>query len=93
MAGKNPRFFYGYIGVSAAFAIMTLAWGSNRSFGVFVDPMLEEFGWTRAAISGSFTINVLVMGCWPLSPESRRTVWAPESFWLAAGCLLASLTS
>lgn len=62
MAGKNPRFFYGYIVVAAAFVIMTLAWGSNRTFGVFVDPMLEEFGWTRAAISGSFTINMLVMG-------------------------------
>ena len=62
MADKNPRFFYGYVVVAAAFVIMTLAWGSNRTFGVFVDPMLEEFGWTRAAISGSFTINMLVMG-------------------------------
>ena len=62
MPDKGSKFFYGYIMVAAAFAIMTLAWGSNRTFGVFVEPMLEEFGWTRAAISGSFTINMLVMG-------------------------------
>ena len=54
--------FFGYIVVAAAFVIATAAWGSNRSFGIFLAPMLEEFGWTRAGISGVFTVNALVMG-------------------------------
>jgi len=84
MAGKNPRFFYGYIVVAAAFAIMTLAWGSNRSFGVFVDPLLEEFGWTRAVISGSFTINMLVMGL--LALVAGRLTYSLGPRIVVAGC-------
>ena len=59
---KKSRFFYGYIVVMAGALIMTIAWGTNRSFGVFLEAMLREFGWTRAAISASFTFNVLITG-------------------------------
>ena len=84
MPGKNPRFFYGYIVVAAAFAIMTLAWGSNRSFGVFVDPLLGEFGWTRAAISGGFTVNMLVMGVMTLVAGRLTDTLGPRI--VVAGC-------
>jgi MFS family permease len=59
---KQSRFFYGYIVVMAGALVMTIAWGTNRSFGVFLEAMLREFGWTRAAISASFTFNVLITG-------------------------------
>ncbi|MFC1937845.1 MFS transporter [Chloroflexota bacterium] len=59
---KKSRLFYGYVVMAAAFTIMTLTMGANRSFGVFLDPMLSEFGWTRAGISGAFTMGMLVMG-------------------------------
>ena len=59
---KNSKIFYGYFVVGASVIIMMVAWGANRAFGVFLEPMLKEFGWTRAAISDSFTLNMLVMG-------------------------------
>ena len=59
---QGRRFFYGYIVVGAAAVVMTVAWGTNRSCGVFLEAILREFGWTRAAISASFTLNVLITG-------------------------------
>jgi len=59
---KKPKLFYGYIVAAAAVSIMTIVWGANRTFGVFLEPMLDEFGWTRAGISGAFTLCMVVMG-------------------------------
>jgi MFS family permease len=41
---------------------MVLVYGSAYSFGVFFKPMLNEFGWTRAATSGPFSLNLIVSG-------------------------------
>jgi MFS family permease len=59
---EKQKVFYGYIVISAAFVILTVAWGTNRTFGVFLKPMLTEFGWSRASISGAFTLAMMVMG-------------------------------
>jgi MFS family permease len=56
------QIFYGYIVIAAAFLILTTAWGSNRSFAVFLQPMIEETGWSRAGLSGAFTLAMIVMG-------------------------------
>ena len=64
MAKKTDRsnFFYGYVIVVAACWIMAVAWGTNRTFGVFLSPLTQEFGWTRAGISGAFTLCMIVLG-------------------------------
>jgi len=54
--------FYGYIIEASAFFIMAMAWGANRSFGVFVEPLLHDFGWSRTSISGAFTLSMIVLG-------------------------------
>ncbi|MBW1699290.1 MAG: MFS transporter [Deltaproteobacteria bacterium] len=59
---ERQNFFYGYVVVTAAVFIMTIVWGTNRTFGVFLKPMLSEFGWSRASISGAFTAAMVVMG-------------------------------
>ena len=59
---KEPRFFYGYVVVAIVFCILLVAWGIFLSFGVFFEPVLTEFGWTRAATSGAFSLAFLVMG-------------------------------
>src|SRR3990172_4272677 len=52
-------FFYGYVVVVAALCIMLATWGTFFTFGVFFKPMLAEFGWSRAVISGSFSISMV----------------------------------
>lgn len=59
---RKPKVFYGYIIVLAAFCAMALALGANRTFGIFLEPMINEFGWTRAGISGTFTLCMIIAG-------------------------------
>src|ERR1035437_1547681 len=55
-------FFYGYIIVAAVFIIQMISFSINDSFGVFVDPWVNYFGWSRAAISGAYSVSFLIMG-------------------------------
>ena len=59
---KGRRFFYGYIVVIVAFVIMLVGFGLYNSFGVFIKPLLTEFGWTRALTSGSFSLSFILLG-------------------------------
>jgi MFS family permease len=56
------KFFYGYIVVAASFLIMVVIWAAYYSFGVFFKPLITEFGWTRAATSGAFSLSAIING-------------------------------
>jgi MFS family permease len=57
-----PRFFYGHVIVAVTFIIMLVSWGLYIVFGVFFDPLLVEFGWSRAEISGAYSLSSIVSG-------------------------------
>jgi MFS family permease len=59
-SGKE-KFFYGWIIVLAATLIYSIAAGQIVSFGVFVNPMTDELGWSRASITGAFGLYMIVM--------------------------------
>ena len=59
---KKPRLFYGYIIVFAAFLMLMMGWGIFYIYGVFFNPLSQEFGWTRAVTSGAFSICILMSG-------------------------------
>ena len=60
--GAEPRFFYGYIVVAVSFIILAMMCGAYYSFGVFFNPLLAEFGWTRAMLSGVFSLSFILLG-------------------------------
>jgi len=62
LPGAEPGFFYGYIVVAATLCIMVAAWGTYFSFGVFLKPVLTEFGWTRATCSGALSLATIMHG-------------------------------
>jgi len=59
--GKIQK-YYGYVLLAAAFLIMVMVFGGQYCFGVFFKPMINEFGWSRAATSGAFSVFAVVMG-------------------------------
>jgi MFS transporter, OFA family, oxalate/formate antiporter len=50
------RLFRGWVVVGAAFLILFFAYGAQYSFGVFFSALLAEFGWSRASLSGAFSL-------------------------------------
>ena len=60
---RESDFFYGYVMVTVVFIIMMVSWGIFLCFGVFFEPVIDEFGWTRAATSVAYSISILVSGC------------------------------
>jgi MFS family permease len=58
----SNRLFYGYIVALAAFILMVVFGGTRFAFGVFFKPVISEFGWTRAMISGAFSISWITQG-------------------------------
>ncbi|MFC1845900.1 MFS transporter [Chloroflexota bacterium] len=59
---KKPKFFYGYVIVFASFTVMVMAFGVNYSFGIFLKPLIADFGWTKALISGAYSLSTFISG-------------------------------
>jgi len=59
---RRLSFFYGYTIIAASFCIQAVVWGISNSFGVFFAPLINEFGWSRATISGAASLGFLVHG-------------------------------
>ncbi len=60
--GQKSRLSYGYVVIIASFFILLITGGTQYSFGVFFKPMLNEFGWSRAATAGAYSLNMILMG-------------------------------
>ena len=52
----RPAPFYGWVVVGTAFSVLFMAYGAQFSFGVFFSALIEEFGWSRGALSGAFAL-------------------------------------
>ena len=84
---KEPGFFYGYVIVLASFAILVIARGGLYSFGVFFEPVLVEFGWTRALTSGAYSLNMLLSGLLVMGAGKLNDRFGPRLALTAAGLL------
>src|SRR6056297_3468393 len=58
----NRKIFYGWVVVFSAFLAMLTVSIPVYSFGVFINPLTQTFGWTRANISGAMAIFQLLLG-------------------------------
>ena len=96
---RRPRVFYGYIVVAVAFLIMLMMWGACYSFGIFFEPLLAEFGWSKATTSGAFSLSFFLTGLLGVFAGKLTDRFGPRivvtvcGFFLALGYLLVSQTS
>ena len=62
MVLKRSNIFYGWFVVAGAGLVVFGVAGSQFSFGVFLKPMTEDFGWSRATLSLAFGITFMLSG-------------------------------
>ncbi|MBI4285159.1 MAG: MFS transporter [Chloroflexi bacterium] len=92
----SPRFFYGYVIVAAAFIIHAMTMGTFQSYGVFFVPLLNDFGWSRALISGASSLSYFLMGLIGILSGSindktgPRVIFITTALFLGAGYMLTS---
>jgi len=93
---KRPRLFYGYIIVIAAFLIQMIGWGVVQTFGVFLNPLLDDFGWSRAMVSGAVSVNFILYGFFGVYSGRLGDRFGPRlvmtvcGIFLGLGCLVMS---
>ena len=96
---KAPRFFYGWVVVAAAFCVALVAYGVQYSFGIFIDPLTEDFGWSIALVSGAASLFMFSRGAlaiftgWVTDRYGPRIIVAIGGFFLGLGLILTSQTS
>lgn len=54
--------FYRHVITASCFSIQAIGIGAHISFGVFFNPLITEFGWSRATIAGASSMAFFLMG-------------------------------
>ena len=84
-----PRqFSYAYLITAICFSIQALGVGTYIAFGVFFNPLMEEFGWPRAAIAGASSTAFLSMGIFGVVIGRLNDRFGPRRLMSAAALLL-----
>jgi len=83
-----PRFFHGWIVVAGAFLILFMAYGTQYAFGVFFTALIDEFGWSRAGLSGVFSLYAFTYAAFALVSGRLTDRWGPRAVIAIGGVLL-----
>ena len=59
---KTSSFDYGWVVVAAGALMTCVGFGSMLSLAVFLQPISEAMGWSRAGVSAAATLDFLFMG-------------------------------
>jgi MFS family permease len=79
---------YGWVVVTAAFAVLFLAYGIQYAFGLFFAALTEEFGWSRASLSGVFSVYAAAYALLSLPAGRLTDRWGPRAVVTLGGSLL-----
>ncbi len=84
----RPIFFYGYVIVAIAFLTMMLVMGVVYSFGVFFNPLIVEFGWSRTVTSGALSVTAIMVGVMSIMIGNLNDRFGPRRLMTVAGFLM-----
>jgi MFS family permease len=96
---RKPAVFYGYVVVVCAFLILVIVFGTNYSFGIFFNRLLEDLGWSRAVTSTGYSAAQLLGGVVGILTGRYSDKFGPRlvvticGLSMAAGCFLMSLVA
>jgi MFS family permease len=89
-AAPAARLHYAWVVAGVTFAILLVTAGVRATPGVFMVPLEQEFGWSRAVISASVAVNIALFGLIGPFAASVMERWGLRRVVLAALALLAA---
>ncbi len=91
---KRYGFHYAWVVLAAACVLNIVARADQASFGVFIDPLVDQFGWKRGDISFAYSLAflvgmpaVIVMG-WLGDRFGARQLMLAAAFMIGIGTVL-----
>jgi MFS family permease len=82
-------FYYGWVVIGVAFVTMAVGVNSRTAFSLLLPPILAEFGWSRAVVSGIFSAGFIASTL--ISPLTGMLMDRFGPRWLMpAGAIVAS---
>jgi MFS family permease len=90
------RIYYGWIVLVVCLLLVTMSYGIRFSFGVFFKALEQDFAWTRAMMSGVFSIHMLltslfsIIGGWLSDRYGPKMVIMVMGLFAFIGLLLTS---
>jgi MFS family permease len=90
------KIYHGWLVVAVGFILLLLMFGTRLSFGLYIKPMAESFGASRACISGSQSLYMIMYAVFALIAGSLSDKYGPKrvlvagSIFMGVGMLLAS---
>ena len=82
------KLFYGWVIVGVGMVVTCIGMGTMMSLGVFLQPMSQDMGWSRAGISFAAVLNFLAMGFGSFFWGSLSDRFGTRAVVLAGGVLL-----
>lgn len=58
----KSEIFYGWVVVAAGGLIMSMIYGCQLSYGIFFTELCGDLGWTRAMVSGAYSLYMIMHG-------------------------------
>jgi OFA family oxalate/formate antiporter-like MFS transporter len=83
-------FFYGWLMVIAGFLVLMISWGCQFTFSIFLIPLTEHFGWTRANTAGVFSLNMLLFGVGSIFSGKLTERFGPRAVVGVGGALMGA---
>jgi MFS family permease len=96
MDKKQKGLSYGYVIAASCFSIQAIGVGIYIAYGVFFNPLIVEFGWSRTVISGASSVAFLIMGIFGIFVGRLNDMFGPKKLmtitavFLGTGCMLMS---
>ena len=81
----KDKYRYGHVIAAACFGIQAIGIGTYFTYGVLFNPLLDEFGWSRASISGASSMAFLLMGFLGIGVGRLNDRFGPRTLMTVSG--------